>query len=61
MEEAMHERKVWTLEEACKLFRVCDKTIRKWIKLGRLSRVPDCRKVRITDESVRALAGVGAG
>jgi excisionase family DNA binding protein len=57
----MSQGKVWTLEEACKLFRVCDKTIRKWLKLGRLQRVPDCRKVLITDESVRALAGLSAG
>jgi predicted site-specific integrase-resolvase len=59
--QVMDEWKVWTLEELCKRFRVCDKTIRKWIKLGRLKRVPDCRKILITDESVRALAGMGAG
>ena len=57
----MNGPKVWTLEEACRFFRVCDKTIRKWIKLGRLKRVPDCRKVLVTDDSVRALAGVSAG
>ena len=57
----MSERKVWTVEELLKVFPVCDKTIRKWIKLGRLRRVPDCRKVLVTDESVRALAGMGAG
>ena len=51
------ERKVWTREEVCKLFRVCGKTIKKWIDRGRLKRVPDCRRVLITDESVRALAG----
>jgi len=55
------DSKVLTLDEACQLFRVCDKTVRKWIKLGRLQRVPDCRKVLITSESVRLLAGlVGA-
>ena len=57
----MEGQKVWNLEEVCKLFRVCDKTIKKWVKLGRLKRVPDCRKIRITDESVRALAGMNAG
>jgi predicted site-specific integrase-resolvase len=49
-------RKPWTLKEACALFRVCDKTVRKWIDCGRLRRVPDCAKVFITDDSIRSLA-----
>jgi hypothetical protein len=53
-------QKTWTLKEACQFFRVCDKTIRKWIARGRLRRLPDCAKVLITDESVRSLAGAGA-
>ena len=58
----MSELRVWTVEQLVKLFRVCDKTIRKWIKLGRLKRVPDCRKVLVTDDSVRALlSGMSAG
>lgn len=53
--------RVWTLEELMSLFRVCDKTIRKWIDLGRLTRLPDCAKVRVTDESVQRLLKGGGG
>lgn len=54
-------KKPWTLKEVVDFFMVCDKTIRKWIKLGRLQRIPDCRKVLVTDASVRALSGMSEG
>jgi hypothetical protein len=53
--------KLWTLDELEAVLRVCDKTVRKLIKLGRLTRVPDCRKILVTDASVRALLGASEG
>jgi len=51
-----------SLEEATKFFRVCDKTIRGWIKKGLLKRVPGISKVFVTHESAQALAnGIHVG
>ena len=57
MSATLEQLKVWTLEELMKLFHVCDKVVKKWIKLGRLTRVPNCRKILVTDESVRTFLG----
>jgi hypothetical protein len=55
------KQRTWTVEEVRKMLRVCDKTVRKLVKLGRLQKVPDCRAVRITDASLRALVGPSNG
>jgi hypothetical protein len=52
-------RLVWSLQELCGKFGVCDKTVRKWIELKLLDRLPHCSKVLVTDESVRRFLNRG--